>query len=192
MELQKVSIENFKGIAYKELEFKSGLNIIKGENGTGKTSIMEALATLLSNIFANSEKKDIIPSGRNLDKRDYRLIYQKLGDGGYNAIHKFPLVIQANYNEQEQTYFLKYSYDEFGVISGRRKKIDWDSDANHALPVLIYEGIPRCSLSNLREEKNEHRTSLFYRKEGYRDSMQSGIDTKYITNWCARMEQISW
>ena len=42
--ISKVTIRNFKGIERLELQFDKGANIIIGDNGVGKTSVMEALA----------------------------------------------------------------------------------------------------------------------------------------------------
>ena len=44
MRLQKVRINNFKGIKDWEIDLKPGFNLIKGTNGKGKTSILEAIA----------------------------------------------------------------------------------------------------------------------------------------------------
>ena len=44
MRLQETIIKNFRGIDEWHLLFKPGFNLIKGENGKGKTSILEALA----------------------------------------------------------------------------------------------------------------------------------------------------
>lgn len=44
MQLIKVSIKNFRGMEAQEIEFRPGFNLIKGENGRGKTSVLEAIA----------------------------------------------------------------------------------------------------------------------------------------------------
>ena len=45
--LTDVEIKNFKGIENMRLELQPGFNLIKGENGKGKTSILEAMADAL-------------------------------------------------------------------------------------------------------------------------------------------------
>ena len=44
MYITSVTIRNFKNIEDKEIQFKPGFNLIKGVNGKGKTSILEAIA----------------------------------------------------------------------------------------------------------------------------------------------------
>lgn len=42
MFIEKIEIENFKAISQIELNFKRGVNLLIGDNGAGKTSILEA------------------------------------------------------------------------------------------------------------------------------------------------------
>ena len=43
MILSRLSIVNFKNIAQADLEFSSGLNCFLGNNGMGKTNLLDAL-----------------------------------------------------------------------------------------------------------------------------------------------------
>lgn len=52
MNLSRVRIKNFKGIEEKELLFIPGFNLIKGENGKGKTSILEAISVGMGGFIA--------------------------------------------------------------------------------------------------------------------------------------------
>lgn len=58
----KIKIKNFKGIAAKELNFSDGKNIIQGENGIGKTSILDAITwCLFGKNFADEKQFKIKP-----------------------------------------------------------------------------------------------------------------------------------
>ncbi len=46
--IKKVSIENFRGFENIELEFQSDLTVLIGENGAGKTAVLDCLALLLT------------------------------------------------------------------------------------------------------------------------------------------------
>jgi DNA replication and repair protein RecF len=48
MQLQKVNIIDFRNIAETSIELHSGLNFFCGENGAGKTSILEAISFLIT------------------------------------------------------------------------------------------------------------------------------------------------
>jgi putative ATP-dependent endonuclease of OLD family len=49
MYLHSLEITNFRKIFHLTVPFSSGLNILLVENNVGKTTIVEALRTLLSN-----------------------------------------------------------------------------------------------------------------------------------------------
>lgn len=58
----KIKIKNFKGVLEKELEFATGKNIIQGENGIGKTSILDAITwCLFGKNFADEKQFKIKP-----------------------------------------------------------------------------------------------------------------------------------
>ena len=44
MNIQSLHIKNFKNFEDKKLEFAEGFNLIVGNNGTGKTALLEALS----------------------------------------------------------------------------------------------------------------------------------------------------
>ena len=48
MKIQRLKIDNFRGIQSLDLELTSPVTVIVGENGAGKSSILDALATLFS------------------------------------------------------------------------------------------------------------------------------------------------
>ena len=45
MYFQQISIKNFKAVKEMELEFTPGINLLTGDNGVGKTSVLEAIAS---------------------------------------------------------------------------------------------------------------------------------------------------
>lgn len=48
MKATKVDITNFRGIKYLSIEFDLRINVFIGENGSGKTAVLDAIATILS------------------------------------------------------------------------------------------------------------------------------------------------
>ena len=70
MPLQRLHLKNFRLFQDKTFTFSDGINLILGENGSGKTTVLEALNVLLTgNSFRAKETKECIQS----DKEFYNL-----------------------------------------------------------------------------------------------------------------------
>ncbi|MEB3290875.1 MAG: SMC family ATPase [Leptolyngbya sp.] len=63
MQILSVSLQNFKAHQDRVFEFQLGTNAICGENGAGKTSILEAIAWVLFNHQGDYAKEDLIRNG---------------------------------------------------------------------------------------------------------------------------------
>ena len=63
MQILSVALQNFKTHRDRYFEFQPGTNAICGENGAGKTSILEAIAWVLFNYQGDYAKDDLIRNG---------------------------------------------------------------------------------------------------------------------------------
>lgn len=54
--IEKIKLINYRGFESLEIPFNSGRNILVGENGVGKSSILTAISYVLSGSFASVEK----------------------------------------------------------------------------------------------------------------------------------------
>lgn len=63
MQILSVTLQNFKTHRDRYFEFQPGTNAICGENGAGKTSILEAIAWVLFNYQGDYAKDDLIRNG---------------------------------------------------------------------------------------------------------------------------------
>ncbi|MBK9299093.1 MAG: AAA family ATPase [Bacteroidetes bacterium] len=57
MRIDKIEIENFKNFEKLEVNFEKGVNLFVGSNGSGKTSILEAINIALGGFFSLQESK---------------------------------------------------------------------------------------------------------------------------------------
>ncbi len=63
MQILSVTLTNFKTHKEKQFDFQLGTTAICGENGAGKTSILEAIAWVLFNYQGNYKKEDLVRNG---------------------------------------------------------------------------------------------------------------------------------
>ena len=75
MHFKRTEIQNFKSIEKMSLNFSSGVNLLIGDNGVGKTTVLEALALSVQTYF--SRMNDITKkwTGR---RRDWGEIHSQL------------------------------------------------------------------------------------------------------------------
>ena len=65
MPLQRLHLKNFRLFQDKTLKFSDGKNLILGENGSGKTTVLESLNVLLTgNSFRAKETRECIHSDK--------------------------------------------------------------------------------------------------------------------------------
>ena len=92
MPLQRLYLKNFRLFHDKTLNFSDGINLILGENGSGKTSVLESLNILLTgNSFRAKETKECIQS----DKEFYSVSAKGIFKG-----KNLSLVVENNHNKR--------------------------------------------------------------------------------------------
>ena len=77
MIIKKVQLENYRSHSNRTVEFTKGVNLILGKNGRGKTSILEAISTVMFNTKDRSGKetgKSYIKFGEKSSKVDIDFI----------------------------------------------------------------------------------------------------------------------
>lgn len=98
MRLLRMSIENWRGIEHREVEFADGITLIEGPNEIGKSTIIEAVRTLFSEPDSSKKKaiKAIQPVGRDVGSSveveirsgPYHLVYSKTYNRGTSTTLK--------------------------------------------------------------------------------------------------------
>jgi len=93
--LLRLSIENWRGIEHRDIEFAEGVTLIEGPNEIGKSTVIEALRTLFSEPDSSKKKavKAIQPVGRDVGSSveaeirsgPYHLVYAKTYNRGANT-----------------------------------------------------------------------------------------------------------
>jgi DNA repair protein SbcC/Rad50 len=125
MEILSVTLKNFKSHRDRHFVFQPGTNAICGENGAGKTSILEAIAWTLFNYRGAYNKEDLICNGAGsaqatvsfISSRDGRTYeVQRCTTKGY-TLHDPQLGVRLDYRHIEDEV-MPWMRQQFGVAPG--------------------------------------------------------------------------
>ena len=106
MFIKSAKITNFKSIENTTLEFKPGFNLIKGENGNGKTSVLEALATALGT-FTSKFNPKYAPT---ISQDDVREQYHLSRNDMYSRNSCYPVEISVEVELEKKIGFTNKIY----------------------------------------------------------------------------------
>jgi DNA repair protein SbcC/Rad50 len=125
MEILSVTLKNFKSHSDRHFQFQPGTNAICGENGAGKTSILEAIAWALFDYTGSYSKEDLVRNGfasaqvtlsfiSSRDGRTYRV--SRCTNKGY-TLYDPQLAEQLPYNRIKEEV-LPWLREHLGVAPG--------------------------------------------------------------------------
>jgi exonuclease SbcC len=180
MHITKIELEDIKSHANAKFEFERGTTAITGENGAGKTTIIEAVAWTLFDLL-DYKKEDFTRRGAKkgvvnvtfqsgIDEREYR-IYRDTGTGYY--VYDTQLKIRIAEKKEEVTRFLR---QHLGVEAGT----DLESLFRRAI------GVPQGTFTAIFLESPTERKKAFdklLKVEEYRQGAEKLRETaRYIDN----------
>ena len=193
MYLKQVTIENFRGISEMTLELQPGINLLIGDNGVGKTSVLEAIVAGLGACF-----KDIpVANAVSIKAEDVRQELQVVDDSPSIKYHT-PVRIACEMQVGDEVY----SWSRLRKDETAKKQTtieypkdgpriaDWfrnaANDIDTPLPVLNYQSINRVAASK-RSDFGSSTKSLSDRRCCYTGCMDASLDDKFIRKWCYAM-----
>lgn len=141
MKINTLELTNVRGFTHAKLEFQPGFNLIVGINGVGKTTVLESLRIVLSQIL--TEIKVPIISKESFKKTDINI----------NTNH---LQVNTNFSIDEVDYDFVYSKSskDYSVISVEQKKRTKESDINSREQGITLEDIAEFKSTISRKNKN--------------------------------------
>ena len=158
MQILSVALQNFKTHRDRFFEFQPGTNAICGENGAGKTSILEAIAWVLFNHQGDYAKEDLIRNGSgsaqvtvvftsNHDGRTYQV--QRCTQRGYQ-------ILDPQLNQR-----LPYSRLKDEILPWLRQHLGVSATTNLAQLFARTVGVPQGTFTADFLQPAEQRKAVF-------------------------------
>lgn len=200
MRIDRLLVRNFKGFEEREFEFTPSFNLLIGDNGTGKTSVLDALAVAAGGWFVGL---------RGSESR-----YIRVGEVRLAVIHyeedirfeeQYPVEVRVegevlgqaiSWARTLNTRRGRTTTGEAALIKRLSRQADEEvRQGKHvALPLVSYYGTGRlwlepreCSKVTSNEKLGNQRN--LSRLEGYRNSVDPRLSVRDLVRWLA---QQSW
>lgn len=172
MKIESLSLLNFRGYEKLDVDFDPSFNLIIGDNGSGKTALLEALTIAIGSFFLGIRDA----YSRSIYKKDIRIVSHK-----YSEEYSFPVIVHAT-GEINEIYVswtreLLGSKNKTTSIEARdirdiAKELDSliRKGENIHLPLLTYYATGRLfdearaktfSIAGLKEKDNKRLASRF-------------------------------
>lgn len=187
MKIDKLELKNFRAFKHFQCQFGSGVNVLVGLNGFGKTSILDAIAIGYGQFACGFEtSKD-----RGIQNSDIRIAKHAIGSGELEAgdvlsgagkfsmERQFPVEVQVTVHEDGGYHFPDSWSRLRNTLKGRTTQVkelkavaqdlqkSVQNNEKVVLPLLSYYGTGRLWKEKRLTEKKNPAHNLNGRLDGY-------------------------
>lgn len=190
MYLEKISLKNYKAIKDLEIDFQPRMNLLVGDNGSGKTSVLDGIAVALSGLFVNVEGVRV----KNIAKEDVHIVVSTAGDNSKTVSYCEPVLAGCRLKTDRCDYTWNRIKEQ---ASSTQTKIDdrsgciWMKNLTNtpgtSLPLFSYQSAARVWKVRRGDFGGEWKR-LDDRRCGYIGCLDASMDVKAIQQWCMNQE----
>ena len=175
-----------------ELEFSKGVNLLIGDNGVGKSSMLEAIVVSMSGVFKGISGV----STKGIMQNDIHFTMGRRGDASSEIHYGVPTEITTFYSMDSEDFFIKKyresedgssrtKMEDNGIVKRMQKKAN---SSNEILPLLCFQSDARVWQIRRGDFGKELKKKLNDRRCGYIGCLDYSLDIKGIQAWCLKME----
>ena len=190
MRIDKLTIKNFKKFTQQEFDFHPHFTLLVGENGAGKTSVLDALAVAIGiwhkftppgsgwrNILPEEIRLDPVPAGdRVLFKRMLPTSITATGCIGQDRNLMWTRMIKDG--------GVRTTNAEASEAEGAINRLVQDADNHEAmLPVLAYYGAGRAWLPTNKRPSSTTTSEKTQRLSAYYNCLDTRIRDRELNDW---------
>ena len=186
MKINQLTLRNYRGAQALSLDFDDKLNIFYGVNGSGKSTVLDSIAIMLS--WVVSRLRHSGTSGRPILESDIT-----------NGTSAAAIAISVNSQEQQIDWRLVKGR-KMHHVNGDRTNLTKlnefvkqlqntisDSQEKVNLPIFVYYPVNRAVLDIPLRIKEKHSFSLF---TAYDDALTSGANFRTFFEWFREREDL--
>ena len=173
------------------LNFSSGVNLLIGDNGVGKTTVLEALALSVQTYF--SRMNDITKKG--ITQKDVRFTSSLVGDASQHRMYYTPTTIKSTVelggveysseiSREDETNATRTKYVGKELAATGRELLN---SQTNILPVICYFSTSRVVDTQKVSTSSVGKNKLNDRRCGYMDCLNATLDRKALTDWAFKM-----
>lgn len=205
MNIKNLVIKNFRGFEEQSFDFDPQMNVILGDNTTGKTTLLHAVQVALG---AYLQALTLIPSGpyfsRNYRKSDHRKIYNEVNKSFMFAKDKPEIGVKVKV-ESSAAVTNEIEWKRIGAKNSKKNNgelMEWvenleqarrnsTQESNVVLPLLLSFGATRLQNNYNGALKTKSRASR--EKNGYKCALEEKVDFKSAFDWIYNFEKsLEW
>lgn len=200
MRIEHLVVENFKGFANREFSFHPEFNLIVGDNGTGKTSVLEAISIAAGSWFLGLRGYDT----RHI-RSDEVLLKSFVSESRVHWEHQYPCAVEAqgeiigqplSWRRALNTPHGRTTYGEARTIKDLAAQSDdcVRKGDEVVLPLISYYStgrlwnVPR-EQARIKSDRKIQGKETLSRLAGYRNSVDPRLSVTELVSWIARQ---SW
>jgi len=200
MKIQELHLKNFRGFEHRSFKFHDRLTLVVGENGSGKTCLLEGLSVALGGWicgFDGLESQD----RRNIIKADRRAIIANANNALLEQIPMDVMCVAMMQSGESLQWSrgltsLNGRTTTGGLCQVRRlsetfsKKIHSGFDSNIVLPVVAYYSAARLWNEPIQRERSIKRDKI--RLAGYRRALAFSNSIKDTMSYIDRLSYLAY
>lgn len=195
--LKELTLKNYKKYKENTLTFNNKFNLLVGENATGKTTILDGIATALGG-YLQCFNTILTKDTHGIKSRDIHVKYL-ISNNGIEKIENIPVEILAAFDIDGENIELKRVKKNIkqGTILNKKENIEIykkvktienyiNENKEITLPIFSYHGTGRLWE---QDNKNSSRMENLKRVDGYKDCLNARSNYRNFISWFEKLER---